>query len=258
MNIMVLRSMLKHLALPPAINILGILLAILLWRYKPGLAKGLFFVSFITLWLMSTPMFSAFLLSRMERYAPVQVEMLLNLPQTAIVIMGGGKDVRAPEYGGETVSMNSLLRLRYGAWLYRQLEYPILVTGGSVYGKGATEADLIAEVLEQEFNVPVSWREGGSRTTLENVRNSVQLLREQDIRQAIVISSTIHLRRVIPEFEDAGFDVIPAPMNFLDLAWDRSLWLAFIPSSQALNQSQMVLHELLGRSVYRSITYWAE
>lgn len=258
MNVMILRSMLKHLALPPAINLLAILIAILLWRYKPGLAKGIFFVSFASLWLMSTPMFSAFLLYSMERYPPVKLEMLANLPNTAIVIMGGGKDTRAPEYGGETVSMNSLLRLRYGAWLHRQLDYPILVSGGSVYGKGASEASLIAEVLEQEFNVPVAWQEEASRTTLENVRNSVDLMREQGIDKAIVVSSTVHLRRVIPEFEDVGFDVIPAPMNFLDLAWERPLWLAFIPSSQALNQSQMVLHELMGRSVYRAITYWAE
>ncbi|MCB1616024.1 MAG: YdcF family protein, partial [Pseudomonadales bacterium] len=139
-----------------------------------------------------------------------------------------------------------------------QLGYPILVTGGSVFGEGTSEASLIAEVLEQEFSTPVSWVETESRTTLENVENSIVILKQSGVKRALVVSSTIHLRRVIPEFEDKGFEVIPAPMNFLELAWDKSWWLAFIPTSQALNQSHMVLHELMGRSVYRSLNYWAE
>ena len=42
---------------------------------------------------------------------------LVALPRSAIVVLGGGREARAPEYGRGMLSPVGLHRLAYGLWL---------------------------------------------------------------------------------------------------------------------------------------------
>ena len=116
--------------LPPGFVFVMLLAALVLAR-RPWLARGLVAFSFIALYALSTPFVAGQLRQWLES-APR--DPLSDKSGGAIVILGGGTYVNAPEYGGDTPSVETLARLRYGAHLYRALKKPVLVTGGTVLG----------------------------------------------------------------------------------------------------------------------------
>ena len=198
------------------------------------------------LWLFSTPYIADYLLRSLEPQPSTQSEKLIP---DAIIVLGGGTYANAPEYGGDTVSNATLTRLRYAANLYHHHNLPLLTSGGTPLGNKTSEAQLMKEVLEQEFNVPVTWVEGSSNNTFENARLSFNLLQQNDIKSIYLVTHAWHMPRAAQAFESAGFVVIPAPTAYttrynLDL-------LAFLPSADALQNSHIFLHEVIGMLWYR-------
>jgi len=98
-----------------------------------------------------------------------------------------------------------LERLSYGAFVARHTGLPILVTGAP------REAVTMQTSLVRDFGVPVRWVENQSRDTFENARYTAQMLKPEGIGRIILITSSTHLWRAVHEYEDAGFEVVPAP-----------------------------------------------
>jgi uncharacterized SAM-binding protein YcdF (DUF218 family) len=157
------------------------------------------------------------------------------------VILGGGSYF-APEYGGDTVGIATLERLRYGARLARESRLPLLVTGGAPTG-GRPEGELMRDTLEQDFGVKVRWVETASRDTTENASLSAPLLKAAGISRIALVSNGWHLPRAIPLFAKQGLEVTPAPMAFI--SGESSLPTALLPGG--LGASREALHEYLGQ-----------
>jgi len=172
------------------------------------------------------------------------------LPQ-AIVVIGGGLDPAAVEYRSDaTVKAGTLLRLRYAAKLARETGLPVMVSGGrSMDSTEASEAEIMASVLQEEFAVPVAWREAGSRNTAENARFSRNILRQQSIDRIILVTQAYHMPRAESEFRKAGFQVLAAPTAFFGRAGGFS-WFDWIPSVKALEQCFLLAHESVGMLWY--------
>ena len=67
----------------------------------------------------------------------------------AIVILGGGSEPFAPEYGVSSLQAASLERLRYGLWLAGETGAPVAFSGGVGHAQaGATQE---ARVARYEF-----------------------------------------------------------------------------------------------------------
>ena len=165
------------------------------------------------------------------------------------LLRGGGRYADAPEYQGDTVSEPSLERIRYGAWLQRKTKLPILVTGGVVFGGNRpAEAQLMQQVLEQEFLAAVPWVEKQSRTTYENAIYSRKMLEKDGITHIILVTHALHMPRAKEAFEKAGFIVTPAPMGF-DTSGGFSL-TGFLPNMYSLVNMNDLMHELFGRLWY--------
>lgn len=236
--------------LPPLNLLLLSLAGLLLWRKRPRAARILLSSTFILLWLLSTPFLAEGLLHTLE--APT-----LNLKgdspaADAIVVLGGGTYFNAPEYAGDTVSTSSLQRLRYAAKLYRDFKIPILLTGGTPPGNSISEARLMKRVLEQEFNTPVQWIEEQSDNTLASARYSYRVLHNAGIKRIYLVTHAWHMPRSAQVFRAAGFEVTPAPTAFTT-RYKNDL-LAFVPSANALRDSQIYLHEMIGILWYRLIS----
>jgi uncharacterized SAM-binding protein YcdF (DUF218 family) len=120
---------------------------------------------------------------------------------------------------------------------------PLLVTGGRVYG-GRPEAEVMREVLEREYAVPVRWVEAESRNTHENAVLSGKLLHRDGILRILVVCHGVDTRRARRELSAAGFEVIPAPTNIPSMTVDGPIQL--LPSMSALYGSYFALYELLG------------
>lgn len=235
--------------LPPGIFLLLLLLGVILRIrfYRTG--QTIIYTSVALLLLLSMPIVSSPLLQLYERIPALEVSTLAHNPAKAIVILGGGRYADAPEYQGDTVSEPTLERIRYGAWLQRKTKLPILVSGGSVFGKRVAEAQLMQQVLKQDFLAVVPWVESNSRNTYENAIDSRKLLQQDGITHIILVTHAMHMPRAREAFEQAGFIVTPAPMGF-DTGSGTPLLLRFLPNIYSLHNMHDLMREMVGRVWY--------
>lgn len=238
---------LAAVVLPPTSLLLLALAGLLLQRWWRRTGALLAVGALLALLVLSTPL-CAYLLLRTLEPAALRPGQLGNAQ--AIVILAGGRHRSAPEWGGETVNLHTLVRLRYGAELARRSGLPVLVTGGSSNPRDEPEARQMQRVLEREFAVPTRWVEQASRTTQENADLSARILLPLDIRRVVLVTEGFHMPRAQLVFQRAGFDVVPAPTGLQ--GW-RSLRSSahLLPSSEALRLSHIALREWVALLLYR-------
>ena len=238
-----LTNLISAFLLPPLNLLLLALIGKFFLRSRPRLARALLSCSLALLWLGSTPYVSDGALHLLEKQ--YKVVDFKKQSAEAIVVLGGGTYFNAPEYGGiDTVKEQTLMRLRYAAKLYRETGKPILVTGGKPLGNEVSEAQQMKSILEKEFNVPVQWTEDNSDNTLENARNSYQILQKAGIKQIYLLTHAWHMPRSVVVFKQVGFEVIPAPLGFATRY--KTDILTFLPDAESLKDSRMFVHELIG------------
>ncbi len=236
---------LKKLILPPAGPLLamvaGLLLALTPFD-RTGLALAA--AGLLALYLVSAPWFGNRLLQALDQFPLLDPESPEARAAGAIVILDAGRHGAPPERGGDTVSPYTLERLAAGAELHRQLGLPVLVSGD-----GARE--LMAEVLDRAFGVPVRWIERRSRNTQENAVRSASLLREADVDRVVLVTHFWHMPRAAAAFRHAGLDVLPAPMGFVARLRSETGLMALVPTARVLLSSYLALHEGIGIVWYR-------
>ncbi len=241
---LIIAQFIKKLILPPIGLIILFVLSFVLMRRGKSSGNYLFVLALGIFTLLSLPVVTDSLMHRIEIYPPLTAEQIRHNDRQAIVVLGGGGQY-SPEFGGVDVSGYTLVRLRYAAKLYRDTHLPILVTGGATNKRLVSEAELMTRVLQEEFSVPVTWREGQARNTAENAELSSQILNENNISRVFLVSHARHLRRAVPIFEQYALDVIPAPTAFASSGEPLSL-TSFLPDPNAFAQSIRGIHEILG------------
>lgn len=233
--------------LPPLNLILLGAIGILLLRSRPGLGKRLLVATLVLLYLLSTPLVADSLLQELE--TPSDRNVLYNAQ--AIVVLGGGTYYGAPEYGNHTVGRFTLERVRYAAQLHRITGKPILATGGAPLGTDFSEAAQMRALLEKEFQVPVKWIEGAAGNTHENAYNSFAILKRDGVSRIALVTHAWHMPRAEREFEQAGFEVMPAATAYTTRY--KTDIFAFIPTAGALQRSSLFFHEVIGMLWYRLV-----
>lgn len=252
----------RLLLLPPVpMLLLGLLGWALVPRW-PRFARLLGVASLVALWLVCTPWAAHRLqLALLPSMPPLSVAAVAGLanqpgaPRTAILVLGAGRRTLAPDYGGAVLKPLGHERLRYGAWLARQTGLPLAYSGGVGHGAaqqdGPTEAEAAAQVLAREGGPPLRWSESRSRDTNENAIQSVALLQAQGIRRIVLVTHDFHQPRALAAFRRAiarsgqPMDLLPAPMG-QHLAPTGQL-TDYVPTSEGLQRSTLVLYEWLGR-----------
>lgn len=210
------------------------------------------FFSLFGLLLLSLPVFVNILAKSWETIPLLQAEQILQGRPQAIVVLGGGMKITRiyPECGAQ-LSHGSLVRVMHAARLARETGLPILVAGGRVL-KNCTvsEAELMADMLENDYALPVRWREDQSLNTAENARYSSQLLRRAQLERIILVTQAFHMPRALVQFKNMGFTVLAAPTDFMgsEQEWRMT---QFIPSILALTHSILLIHEWIGYYWYR-------
>jgi uncharacterized SAM-binding protein YcdF (DUF218 family) len=252
MEVLLIKT-LQTLLLPPGLMILLILAGYFLARRLPRTGMIMLFTGFGLLVLASLPFIANFNLRLLEGDTALSTAELAQPSAQAIVILSGGRNLNAPEYDYvDTVSMYTLERLRYGAWLHRHSGLPILVTGGKVFESSRpAEAELMRQILTEEFQVPVRWLETTSRNSWENAAFSQAILKTAGIERIYLVTQAWHMPRARMVFEAVGLQVLPAPTGFLHGDGDAPLILDFLPSSDALLTNYYIAHELIGMAWYR-------
>ena len=240
--------------LPPVPLLLLVLVGARLMFRRRLLAWLLVLLGVVGLWFSSTTALSLGLTTWLLKPPPAlmeaQITELKRAPKTAIVVLGAGRRLLAPEYGMSGLKELGLERLRFGAWLSKETALPLVYSGGIGHGEdpGPTEAEVAARIAEREFGRPLRWSEGVSRDTRENALRTVDLLQAQGIEQIVVVTHQFHMTRALRNFERAAagrsIRIVAAPMAVAPPGrWRASNWM---PSADGFSYTRWVLHEWIG------------
>ena len=236
--------------IPPNLFLLlttiGVLLA---WRrVRLGLAAAT--IGAASLYLAATPLVAHCLLWSVEALAGAISSLPSDAPPPgAIVVLSG--DYRKSGTPGEpdTVGPLTLERLAEAAREERRLGLPVLVSGGWLDETDDSLAGMMTTALENDFRVPVRWRENRSGNTFENAAFSAEILRRAGVPAALLVTHPWHMARALWSFRAVGYPVIPAPRH-TGSAFSLSAG-SFLPQIPALLGSYYALHELFGLAWYR-------
>ncbi|MDO5054448.1 MAG: YdcF family protein [Pasteurella oralis] len=188
---------------------------------------------------------------KLEDNLVVEDNLTLNDYQQAqaIVLLGGGLRDSAELFNQLTVSAIPLERVRYAAYLQKQTQLPLLVTGSAP--NGTSEAQVMARELSEFFHVPTKWLEHKAKTTKENAQFSRQILAPENVNNIILVTNQWHMQRAKLLFEQQGFHVLPASVGHGISPTNYGLnFMHFIPQAGALNKNMLLLKEWIG--------YWKE
>jgi uncharacterized SAM-binding protein YcdF (DUF218 family) len=241
-----LTYILSSLVLPPTSLALLALFALALWKSRPRLAFALIAGSQLTMLALAMPVVANGLARTLEP-PPLAADALRRAQ--AIVILGGGINRSAIDWGGVTVNDFTLQRLRYGARLSKESGLPVYVTGGVPPGASVAEGPLMADILARELGVPVRWIDKAAETTRGNALMAAKDLKPIGVQRIALVTTAIHMPRSRHAFEAAGFTVIPAPTDY---AGQRPFeWYQLIPGPRALRLSHLSLREWISIGYYR-------
>jgi len=245
---MLVPSIVKALLLPPGCILVLAAAGLVLRRARPRLSAAALVGAWGLLAVLSTSACSGWLASTLEHAPPIDPTALLPRAD-AIVVLSADVYAAAPEYGGDTIGVLTLMRLRYGAWLHRKTGLPLLVTGGRLHETYRPLGEMMAETLVQEFGVSARWVESESPNTAANAKESAKLLRAAGVSRILLVTSATHVPRARAAFEAEGLEVVPAPTGISGA--DRLTPGDFVPRAGAMLESTFALHEWLGRAWYR-------
>lgn len=250
---MPLRYFIKQWLLPPGVLFLLLLAAWWLRTRRPHLAALCFALGLGGLWLMSLPLVVERAARQLETEAPLPMAQWATLAgrADAIVVLGAGRERGDPAWGAEDQPTGTALeRMRYAAQLAKASGLPVLTTGGLHYGTPPSEAQLMADRMKSDFGVDVRWKEEASRTTWENAQFSARLVQPQGVRRVVLVTQAWHMQRSRWSFEQAGFEVVPAPVGFLGKDHAQP-FAGLLPDSRAVWRSGQLLNEAVGLVGYR-------
>lgn len=258
----VLNRLVDSLLLPPAAPWLLLLLALLVLPRHARLGQWLAWSSLLLGGLLMLPWSLSLLIHPLERTPvyqhsahalaqPAGASALsrpaadLEAPQ-AIVVLGGGRNSHALEYGGQSINRLTLERLRYGVHLARQTHLPLLVSGGLGSADHVPEAQLMQRALREDFAWPARWVEDRSANTRQNARFSAAMLKQAGITRILLVTHAVHMPRARAYFQAAGLQVTPAPMGFFLRSAQPDAGPGWLPSAHWAYAAWYVLHEWAG------------
>ena len=244
------------LLLPPASPLLLAAAGLLCMRRAIG--RLLIILGVLALWLVScngaAVWLSQKMLAQVSVLEPSRQSQLRASGIQAIVVLGGGLQPSAPEYGQAQPNASTAARLRYGIQLAKRSDLPMGFAGGvgwSNAGQAVASEASTAQTFTTENGLTLRWIDNQSRDTAENAVRMHDLLVPAGIHSIALVTHAWHMPRSQALFEKAGFKVLPAPMGFV-LPSERPL-LEWMPSAHGLTASRNVLREWLALQVLPSV-----
>ncbi len=241
----------SQLILPPGGLILLGLFGMLFYRRWWG--KSSVFLSFLLLWGLSTePVRDMLTEPREFQNQALKIEQV-KTDGTAIVLLGGGIYENAPEYGGrDELGRYAMMRTIYAADVAQKSGLDVYATGGKPLAQSdGAEGEIMRHWL-LKFGLKEGYvhAENASNNTWENASYMKKILAEKGVNRVVLITSAWHIPRAVWCFEAHGFEVIPAPTDYLTAREDYDL-RSYLPRWTTLGDSAQALHEQLGLLWYR-------
>lgn len=221
-----------------------------------GLVRGrrkLVWAGVIILLASTNPLVGHFLIRSAEGWS--ERRPVADVPSSdAIVVLSAGRSL-AP--GRDRVSeWNDANRFSAGTDLALQGKAPLLVfTGARISPEPGvpTEGDVLA-AQARERGVPADRIAVTALVlnTADEAREVAVLLRARQLQnpRIVLVTSAFHMRRAQQVFRQAGLTVEPFPVSFWSTDSRPLSVFSFLPSVNALAESQTAVREMYGRAFY--------
>jgi uncharacterized SAM-binding protein YcdF (DUF218 family) len=173
---------------------------------------------------------------------------------TGFVVLGGGVRNYETE-ASDALSLNGAGEriLALGDLARRYPSARIVFTGGRDFfdPSGEAEADLVHRYAETLGVDPSRITvENRSRSTYENAIFTRELVRPGEGETWLLVTSAWHMPRSVGVFRQAGFPVIPYPVDFR-APGPRYAWRGFYEVARGLRLTDVVAKEWVGLVAYR-------
>lgn len=253
MEMLAVQRVFTTFLLPPGIFVLLLVVSSLFFYHRQrNLAIFNVFLG-VSLWLVSIGPIAAWIVAPLEK--PVELIRIPTVKTDAIVLLGGGIYDGVPDLSGTSAPTEDMLsRIVCTVRLYRQLQIPILISGGTPPEFESPEALVVSRFL-QEMGVPKEQIviDDKSRDTRENARNVGVICKRQGFRNLIVVTSAYHARRVSLVFENYGLNVTIIPSNFRAGPKRNYGWAAYLPAAEPVETIWRAGREYIGLAYYELI-----
>lgn len=234
--------------IPPG-GIISLLILFNIYLYWKKI-KGKYILSMITLlfYLLSTNFIAYHLVKPLENFYQNKTIEQLKQDKNDVIIMLGGGAINVADIDGEgQVSGYVANRMITVMRLQKELDIPIILSGGKVFEDTGREADIEKRIFEgMGVNSQALILENQSRNTVENVQNSKVIMEEYNFTKPLVITSGFHLLRAMEIFAREGIEATP---YVADYQMSDELVFSifnFLPNNGSLNTSCMTIREYLG------------
>ena len=224
-----------------------------LWR-KPREKRGrlIFLTSaLVGLTLVTTPAAAYLALGSLEwQYAPLD-----NMPEDvqAIVVLSAGIRPSSGARAEAELDEDGMQRCLHAAALYRQKpSCTVIVSGGKVNPQSdAPPCSQVMAAFLVQLGVKAAdiVQEDSSRNTYENAVQTSRLLKEREIRKAVLVVDAVDMFRALSCFRQQGLELEPAPCHYRATEFEMSFF-DFVPNPGAAVHGQRAWHEWLGTAWY--------
>ena len=229
----------------PIVVFLGL---ILICNYK-GYKKLIYLFS-ILFYIISTPIFSNFIMKIVE--GEYKYQKLENLEKVdAIVILGGMLKIYELE-NNYTVEWEDPDRFFKGIELYNSFKSDKIVFTG---GKSPFNMTAVSEgSVLKNYAIKYGILEENITVTKDVFNTYEESLAVSDVlgenKTIILVTSAFHMKRAKFLFEKQSLRVIPYKVDYLSTINPKLHFIDFLPSSSGLQKTEIALRELLGRVYY--------
>jgi uncharacterized SAM-binding protein YcdF (DUF218 family) len=244
----------------PAGLVFILILAAIVLHKKKGLRTFLLWCAFLILFVAGNRWVSMTLARSLEwKFLPLD-----PLPSAEVILVLGGS-TEPSLYPRSAVEVNSAGdRVLYAADLFEQKKAPqILLSGGRIDWLGeqsSSPAEDMREILLR-FGIPEKriWLQTESRNTEEDARYCLEILKKNNVKRVLLVTSAMHMPRAVELFRGNGIEIIPAPTDYTvtEQGWYElfhpdlnSLLVNLMPNSGSLSLTTNVMKEYIGMAVY--------
>ncbi len=231
----------------------------LLLHKRKRLQTTAFLLAFLVLFICGNRWFSIALARSLEwRYLPLD-----PLPSADVILVLGGS-TEPSLYPRSAVEVNSAGdRVLYAADLYAQKKAPqILLSGGRIswLGEQSSSPAVDMQQILLRFGIPEQkmWLQTESRNTEEDARFCLDILKENDVKRILLVTSAMHMPRALALFQGNGIEIIPAPTDYTvtEQGWNElfhpdinSFFVDLMPNASSLSLTTTVMKEYIGMAV---------
>ncbi len=244
-----LKKTLSAMLLPPGIFVLLLVVAILFLKKR---LRTFLLALVVLLYVFSIePVKDLFLLPLENAYPMPSWSNLQRVD--AIVVLGGGALDNAPDLDGEgSISADSLARVLGSYRLHATLRKPIIVAGGTIFGK-KPESELSKKYLlmlgvkEQDILT-----EAMSKDTRENALFVRDICQKRNWTRIALVTSAFHMKRAVILFKPFFTDIVPYPTDYKSARVGYNFG-SFLPSASNMAEISAAFKEYLG-IIYYTLT----